>query len=114
MDAADCWPTSKSTIDKNVFLTGLSLNMWPNAHANPTEPRMRGADPKAHAFGRSVLSVLLGREPINGMRGFAMSVPSRNADICGLRRYFRVVPERTFALSHSVARAAVISITSWS
>ena len=45
-------------------LTGLSrrrnqFNYSCNAHANPPAPRTRGANPKAHAFGRAALSVLL-------------------------------------------------------
>ena len=32
----------------------------PNAHVNPPALRLRSADPKAHAFGRSVFNVLLG------------------------------------------------------
>jgi hypothetical protein len=42
---------------KIIRCTKLSYDA--NVHANPPAPRTRGADPKAHAFGRSVLSVLL-------------------------------------------------------
>ena len=34
--------------------------LGPNAHINQPAPRTRGANPKAHAFGRSALNVLLG------------------------------------------------------